>query len=419
MEDKKFKLFISHSSVSPYLKGKDSLILNNQKNKNNYNLLIETCQKIKKYYKDKIQLLIDIDIKPGANWEKTLNKWIEECDAAIIIFSENAIKNSKWIKKEATILSWRRDLDENFILIPVLLDGQVKPEDLNKDLFGIINILKSQCVKNVTKSSQILNSIIESIGDFNNKEYVKQYLESKTTSGLNIIQNKLLTKIHWIKINSSYFSYGKNQNEQKIFEPSFFISQFLITVEQFQEFINDGGYNNKQWWLDMDMQTPAVQRSNKSEHPRSNLNWYECIAYCRWLSNKLGYEITLPTEHQWEKVIKGESNNLFPWGNKFIPGYACIDNKQGICSVGIHKKDKTSSGVYDMVGNVMEWCLNKYESPSCTIIDKSNDARVLRGFSWLDKCTFSDSTRRLRAFPYMRQNERGFRVVCNIPNNTD
>ena len=112
------KLFISHSSRLD-----DESVDSNDPEKNpNLKLLLEVIEDIKKEYGESIEILVDKDehgLPAGIDWEKRLNEWLAECHAAIILFSKRAIENSNWVKKEATILSWRRELEKDFILIPV------------------------------------------------------------------------------------------------------------------------------------------------------------------------------------------------------------------------------------------------------------------------------------------------------------
>lgn len=157
------KLFISHSSRLD-----DESVDSNDPEKNpNLKLLLEVIADIKQEYGESIEILVDKDehgLPAGIDWEKRLNEWLAECHAAIILFSKRAIENSNWVKKEATILSWRRELEKDFILVPVLLNNQTTPEDLEKDLFGTLRINKSQCVPNASDSKTIVNKLKERIG---------------------------------------------------------------------------------------------------------------------------------------------------------------------------------------------------------------------------------------------------------------
>ncbi len=152
----RLKLFISHSSRL------DDMDQERLDQDHNWRLLEETCKLLRQEYGDSIEILVDQDahgLYPGCDWEYRFNEWLAECHAAIILFSKRARTQSNWVKKEATILSWRRELDPNFTLIPVLLDGQTEPADLAKDLFGALRIDTSQCVRRAADAADIAEGI--------------------------------------------------------------------------------------------------------------------------------------------------------------------------------------------------------------------------------------------------------------------
>ncbi len=155
----RLKLFVSHSSRL------DDMDQEHLSRDHNWKLLADTCALLRQEYGKSIEILVDQDphgLYPGCDWEYRLNEWLAECHAAIILFSKRALTLSNWVKKEATILSWRHELDPNFTLIPVLLDGQVEPADLEKDLFGALRINTGQCVERAANATDIVEGIKDS-----------------------------------------------------------------------------------------------------------------------------------------------------------------------------------------------------------------------------------------------------------------
>jgi formylglycine-generating enzyme required for sulfatase activity len=182
--------------------------------------------------------------------------------------------------------------------------------------------------------------------------------------------------------------------------PAFHIARYPVTNCQFRCFIDDPqGYADDRWWEGLAERTerPAESAWDHANHPRETVSWFEAMAFCRWLSQMLGYEVRLPSEQEWEngeqeweKAARGADGREFPWGD-FEPGHANIDETSGhdgphylaqTSAAGIYPQGASPWGCHDMAGNVWEWCLNKYEKSSDT--DPGEDAwRVVRGGSWV------------------------------------
>jgi hypothetical protein len=147
------RLFVSHSSRTP----------------EDLHRLKDLCTLLKQagYY-----ILVDknadhgnqeAEIYPGDDWELRINEWLAECDAAVILFNTTAIKKSDWVKKEATILSWRREVQENFTLIPVLFSG-VDPNQLKQGLYGVLRITKDQCITGIEEVGALATRLQVGLG---------------------------------------------------------------------------------------------------------------------------------------------------------------------------------------------------------------------------------------------------------------
>jgi len=208
--------------------------------------------------------------------------------------------------------------------------------------------------------------------------------------------------------------------------PTFAISKYPITYAQFQPFVEEKGFANDQWWQKEDEHWSYTQGFKVWNHPRECVTWYAAMAYCKWLSATVGYEVRLPTEEEWEKAARGEAGRLYPWGNTFINGYANLNETY---NDGIHFLDRTSAvGIYppesaspyavmDMAGNVWEWTLSAFESSDKAQEGKAGhplhhiSRRVLRGGSWLDGAQRVRGASRLDESPADWSRFIGLRVV--------
>lgn len=166
----------------------------------------------------------------------------------------------------------------------------------------------------------------------------------------------------------------------------FEILKYPVTVAQFDEFIKDG-YMKPEFWhgLPEEFDIPSyLSEFSSYDHPRSNVTWYEAIAFCRWVSKITTQTITLPTEQQWQYAAQGEDGRLYPWGNSWEPNrcnHSVGKNRlEGmITSVKTHENGASPFNVCDMSGNVWEWCISEYNTGKT---DLSKERKVIKGGSW-------------------------------------
>lgn len=215
------------------------------------------------------------------------------------------------------------------------------------------------------------------------------------------------------------------------------LARYPITHAQFQSFIEAPDRDAAAWWegLPPDEQQFSEPRSPYANHPRENVSWYQAIAFCRWLTARLHagelppgpltgsltqYVITLPHDYEWEVAARWPNEAVvkrpFPWGQGFDAAKAnTTEGKvRQTTAVGLYPTGRNSAlDLYDLIGNVREWCRNRYERPDEDMdvekVDISNAWRVVRGGSWLNERP--RAARRDESTPVHRFGLNGFRVV--------
>jgi formylglycine-generating enzyme required for sulfatase activity len=273
---------------------------------------------------------------------------------------------------------------------------------------GLNDLLEDRAALNVSERAEA-GRVLGHIGDH------------RKGVGLN---ERSLPDIDWVRIPPGEINLENNAGTFQV--KLFYLARYPVTNAQFQAFIDDPeGYANPRWWAELDAkpETPELPSWSEANHPRETVCWFEAMAFCAWLSERLGYAILLPAEWQWQQAVcSGQAGFDYPWGQDYQCGYANINETwenvgphylQRTTAVGIYPQGNSLQGVCDLSGNVWEWCLNTYEEPANT--QKAGSlARVVRGGSCYST-VFARASLRGNESPVVRSITIGFRVSCASP----
>ena len=141
------------------------------------------------------------------------------------------------------------------------------------------------------------------------------------------------------------------------------------------------------------------------------------MAFCRWLSTRVGFEVRLPHEAEWQQAATGgQPHNIYPWGPEWVDGVANTHESRlsRTTAVGMYPDGVSGQGVFDLVGNVWEWCMNSRDKPRALTPDRKV-GRVLRGGSWRNLQDDARAAFRGGRGLGARISGIGFRVVCVSP----
>lgn len=282
----------------------------------------------------------------------------------------------------------------------------------------------------------------------------------------------------WVCIKPETFKMGNEQSKRDVEKPAhlvqitkvFWVGRFQITNEEYFKFISAGGYQEPSFWVEkgwkwlhlkgyefnrwfkeqkekangifvphkknmFPTREPLYWRSsnlNEAKKPVVGINWFEAVAYCRWLTHSLNQanpewwlkemKITLPTEAQWELSARGKEGRIYPWGNSTPDTEkANFNNNVGATSyVGQYSNGASPEGVMDLAGNVWEWCWDCWDDEAyvkdCSVIKdpvimNSKPARAVRGGSWYNSAYYLRTTCRNGILAGDRCEDQGFRCV--------
>jgi formylglycine-generating enzyme required for sulfatase activity len=131
------------------------------------------------------------------------------------------------------------------------------------------------------------------------------------------------------------------------------------------------------------LQLKKLVRWPHDDHPIVHVNWNDAVAYCQWAGGRL------PTEAEWEYAARAGTETVYPWGDSVDGSCAWYNDNSALQTHPVGKKKANGWGLYDMVGNVWEWCADWYDKTyyaSSPSTDPQGPARgkrrVVRGGSW-------------------------------------
>jgi formylglycine-generating enzyme required for sulfatase activity len=164
--------------------------------------------------------------------------------------------------------------------------------------------------------------------------------------------------------------------------------------------------------------------ADRGAHPVTLVSFDDAVAYCRWLAQKTGLPVRLPTEAEWERAAKGGADTSpYPWGAELEPSRANYladpQSKQlrGTQPVGSYSAN--GYNLFDMVGNVWEWVSDWYQPDLYANALRQNPAgpptgtlRIVRGGSWVvHEPTMLRATYRHKVPPDTYAYSIGFRIA--------
>lgn len=190
-----------------------------------------------------------------------------------------------------------------------------------------------------------------------------------------------------------------------VYLPEFYMDKYEVTNGAFAKFVEAANYGTAGNWR-------QHFKPGMEELPVREVTWEDANAYAKWAGKRL------PTEAEWEKAARGPSGFIYSYGNEYKKDLARtgVGYKSGPVKVGSYPPN--AYGLYDMTGNVMEWCCDRYDPKAYSVSQRENprgpasgQARVLRGGAWDDDEVSSRTTNRSSGSPGRTLYPFGFRCA--------
>ena len=239
-----------------------------------------------------------------------------------------------------------------------------------------------------------------------------------------------------VLIPAGEFQMGSNDGEfdekpvHTVYVDAFYMDVYEVTNAQYKEFVDA----NPQWEKD---QIPSRYHDGnylkhwtgnsygRGDHPVVYVSWYAAMAYAEWAGKRL------PTEAEWEGAARGGLlGKKYPWGNLLDPSKA---NYRGGGTTAVGRYLPNKYGLYDVVGNVWEWCLDAYDEGFYKSSPRRNpsvgadgiaqtasrfttikSARVARGGAWSNSRSALRVADRRSLNPVRADNSSGFRCAKTV-----
>ena len=209
---------------------------------------------------------------------------------------------------------------------------------------------------------------------------------------------------------------------------SFYLGRTEVTVAQWRTFVKETSYvtqaeqrrggmvrgdKGREVKRDANWKNPYLVQTD--DHPVVLVSWKDAQEFCRWLSKKTGLAYRLPTEAEWEYACRAGSNDDYYGDLDKIAWYEY--NSDGRTHP-VGNKNPNAFGLYDMLGNVWEWCQDRYDknyygtSPGVNPTGSSQGSyRICRGGSWCSKPPRARAAFRRHEPVFFRFYRLGFRLA--------
>ncbi len=259
-----------------------------------------------------------------------------------------------------------------------------------------------------------------------------------------------LINLNMILISAGSFEMGSNGHYTEkpphhVTLSNFFISDCPVTNSEYCAFLNAMGNlkEKKVQWLQLEENDYCgiIKENDKykvkegyHKRPVVYVSWYGAVAFCNWLSESEGFEkcygdinkrgnpdiaekgYRLPTEAEWEYSCRGKSKGDYFWGDAVDGSYCWYSENSGENHHDVGSVKANNFGLYDMSGNVWEWCSDWFgnytsETLSNPVGPASGSYKVVRGGSWKCEAGNCRSSARSSLWAGSRSHSLGFRIA--------
>ena len=339
---------------------------------------------IKNLHNSGLRIWFDGGIDPGVEWSDDIAKALLNSSMFVVFVTPNAV-DSKNVKNEINFA-----LNNNKKFLAIYLEETQLPLGLELRMGDIQAVLKWRM-----SESNYLKKLISA---FSNELF--------TADRIPVIDMALVSAGEFF-MGSPDLEKGRYSDEKVkkvVISKQFYIGKNLISQDE--------------WG--------CLMSKNRSEFedpkfPILNVSWDECQEFIEKLNSKTNGGYRLPTEAEWEYACRGGSQSVYSFGDTFNPSFANCKESNLNRPTPVGSYAPNTLGIYDMHGNVWEWCndwlgnISSKESYTDPTGPNQGELRVMRGGAFNISSRFARSAfRNLHRTPAFGLHYTGFRVVKDV-----
>jgi formylglycine-generating enzyme required for sulfatase activity len=312
----------------------------------------------------------------------------------------NAVRETKEIAKELFL-----DIDKSLLKTSKSMETIFNGEDILKDIVNEIEYdkfyVKSVVIPYFVSGTDRTGALVSLSIEFRDR---------------NLPKRKELEKYRFVKIEKGTFKFGSQNGESDekpvrnwTIQKDFYIGKYEVTIGEYLQFAKEIKSRFPKWWK------KEKQYSNicfEETCPITGVSWEDAVAYAEWLSKTRGEKYRLPTETEWEYVAKAGLNLERGFMNGKLEDFSWFSENSGGTIHPVGQKNPNPFGVYDIIGNVWEYCADSYNRNYLT--KKSSTFKSMRGGDWKTKRPYLRSSNRAKYHKDKKSSSIGFRLVKEI-----
>lgn len=338
--------------------------------------------------------------KESVEWEVKRKNYDSSLENSLLILAKIVIAIILFGVPYLMFLSPKKRVEEQ------ILKTQYQIQQINKTREELSNRLLT-----VTDSVSLIRTEVNAITiQLKLLESAQEITKNRRTFNIGSIEFTML------KVNEGRFLMGSNSGEDdespthRVTLRGFYIGETEVTQELWKEVMNSN---------------PSSRTGD--ERPVTNVSWNECMAFIRKLNEKTGLPFALPTEAQWEFAARGGSKSK---GYKYSGSNYCFDVANCVdysfwgellgysnSTNYVASYSPNELGIYDMSGNVWEWCYDSYRyydgSEQKNPVNSNGEQKVIRGGGYKNTPSYCRSTYRGHKYYNESADNIGFRLVLN------